>query len=126
MTMRIRFIRNYSDPVKKEHSDYKAGDDAFLPRKLGVYLVRNEFAVPFVEWKRKAELAVSKVEPERAVVDPVIEKVEIPEELEEIAETEPELEEETVLCKGFLANGDPCTATPKEGSVYCWRHEPKE
>ena len=68
MTMRIRFIKSYNDPVNKEYSGYKAGDDAFLPRKLGVYLVRNEFAVPFVELKMtENQISASVEKREKAV-----------------------------------------------------------
>ena len=75
MTMRIRFIKDYSDPVKKEHSDYKAGDDAFIPRKLGVYLVRNEFAVPFVERKYTENQVSASVEKrEKAVKKTTVRK----------------------------------------------------
>ena len=118
MTMRLRFIKDYSDPVKKEHSDYKKGDDAFLPRKLGVYLVRNEFAVPSVERKITENQVSAYAETrETAVVEPVVEKP-----LPPIEDEKSEINQ----CEGVMASGEPCKANAKAGSKYCWRHEQKE
>ena len=127
MTMLIAFIKDYNDINLGEFS---AGATAYIPRPIARRLVSAGTAKPYASYlkdqKVKKETAELKPEPEKAVVKPVVEKVEIPEveEVDEVDERE-EFELEPDDCAGFKKDGDPCTATPKEGSLYCWRHEPK-
>lgn len=134
MTMLIVFKKEYDHP---ELGKFAVNQQEYVPRPLAQKLCQGDVAQPYSVWLKeqaaKAETAVSKVEPEKAIVEPVVEKVEIPEapEVEETedaenAEPETEPEAESQQCEGLTAADERCNATAKTGSKYCWRHEPKE
>ena len=125
MSMSVMFNVQYYDAQAKRK--YRLGERAFIQRALGRKLVTAN-VVEIIPAQRLREEQASKAAAERetAVVKPVVEKPDPPvvEEVE-VGESEAEVEE-TAQCEGETASGERCKAIPKDGDVYCWRHETKE
>ena len=118
MSMAVVFKVQYFDPNIKRK--YRIGEKAFIPRTLGrkLYTANVVDLIPAQQLREQQESKIA-VERETAVVKPVVEKPDPP-VVEEVEV------EEAAQCAGITSSGERCKAAPKDGSKYCWRHEPEE
>ena len=155
MSIRIIFLKDYKEHIAGEdrfiprtaarklcHQEiavpWSVKDESKLYQEfISVQKVEKQISQKVVESADIKHIAKKPTPPKQEVVDEP--KVEIEENLdstegesqENIDESEESSEdlsqdELTNVCIGKTGKGEACKVSPKKGSMYCWRHEPKE